>query len=303
MMQTAQWSRCVPRWASQVVSSRLATAHTLGIAQRPYRFAKQVPYQSFSTQTSRVAEKFTDSPNQQTSEIVAQYVGPMRLAYSRLKLFSLSSLSVAAIFAPIFLLYPGQLEMAARLGISLTTLGASSVSTALISWIGAPYVGHMSLRRSPSGTQPAHYITDGINDLMLDETPSDPVTHANEAYYLEMATLSWNMRSLKTIVYSPSLLRSTSRPLATWELPSLPPPLLLDQGVDQQSDYTVSKLVAETIDVTKNKVVGRWWARWRVSPTNGDAMEFQGTCEPEKAPVRYFYVDETKLGPEWQVLE
>mgnify|MGYP006948644541 FL=1 len=246
---------------------------------------------------------YSTPPPARSSGIAAQYIGPMRTAYYRLKLFSLSSLSVAAIFAPIFVLYPSKLEMAARLGISLTTLGASSASTALISWIGSPYVGHMTLRRSPPDAEPAHYLSDGVNELVLDDTPSDLRTHANEPYYLEIATLSWHMRSLKTVVYSPSLLRATTRPLATWELPSLPPPLLLDQGVEQTSDYTVSKLVAETIDINKGKVVGRWWARWRVTPNSGEAMEFQGTCEAEKSPVRYFYVDETKLGEEWQVLE
>lgn len=281
----------VPRTACAGAYMRLGSP---GYARMPLMPA--TPMRVYSTEQEMHAA-------QSKTNMTAQYIGPMRMAYYRLKLFSLSSLSVAAIFAPIFMLWPHKMEMAARLGITVTTLGASSVSTALISWIGSPYVGHMTLRRSATDSVPMHYISDGVNEVVLEDTPSDPRIHASEPYYLEMATLSWNMRSLKTMVYSPSLLRATTRPLATWELPALPPPLLLDQGVEQRDEHTVSKLVAETVDVTRGKVIGRWWARWRVTPTDGEAMEFSGTCEGEGSPVRYFYVDETQLGDEWRVLE
>ncbi|WFD32703.1 hypothetical protein MSPP1_003753 [Malassezia sp. CBS 17886] len=225
------------------------------------------------------------------TNIVAQYVGPFRKVYARLKLFSLSSLSVAAVFAPIFVFLPHKMEIAARLGIALTTLGASGLSTGLISWIGGPYVGHM------------HFISDGIAVAALDATPSDPGMHAGDQYYLELATLSWNMRSLKTTVYVPSLLRATTRPLATWELPALPPPLVLEDSATQ-AEQTVSRLVAETVDMSRGKVVGRWWARWRITPrSDGSSAEFQGTCDAEGSPVRYFYVDESLLGEDWKFLE
>lgn len=234
----------------------------------------------------------------------AQYVGPMRMAYYRLKLFSLSSLSVAAVFAPLFMLWPHSMEMVPRLGIAATTLGASMVSTGMISWIGAPYVGHMTMRRSSEGAVPLHYVSKGETaEAVLDDTPSDPSRHASEKYYLELATLSWHMRSLKTTVYAPSMLRPTTRMLATWELPESPMPLTIEHP-GQVGDHTVSSLVAETVDVSSGKVVGRWWARWRISPTSDDApMAFEGVCEAEGKPVRYFYVDENKLGDEWRVLE
>lgn len=234
---------------------------------------------------------------------VAQYVGAWRMSYYRLKLFSLSSLGVAAMFAPLFILWPHKLEMAARLGIAVTTLGASATSTALISWIGAPYVGHMTLRRADPGSRPLHYISDGVSDVVLDDTPSDPPRHASDKYYLEIATLSWHMRSLKTTVYAPSLLRPSTRAFASWELPTTPPPLTID---DPQSvgAHTVSSLVAETVDVSRGKVVGRWWARWRITPSeDAGPASFTGTCECEGKPVRYFYVDESRLGDEWRVLD
>lgn len=275
--------------ATRVCSARLATprvgAPSLAVLSRVYSTEKEM-----QAAASR-------------SNMVAQYVGPMRTSYFRLKLFSLSSLSVATIFAPIFLLWPHKMEMAARLGITATALSASSVSTAMISWIGSPYVGHMTLCRSDPDAEPMHYISEGGNAVVLDDTPSDTRAHASEPYYLELATLSWHMRALKTTVYAPSLLRATTRPLATWELPSLPPPLLIDQGADQKTAHTVSKLVAETVDVSRGKVTGRWWARWHVTPTDGEAMEFAGTCESEGSPVRYFYIDETQLDDDWRVLE
>ena len=234
---------------------------------------------------------------------VAQYVGPMRMAYYRLKLFSLSSLSVAALFAPVFLLWPHKMELAARVGIVATTLGASSVSTALISWIGSPYVGHMTLRRADPHAEPLHYISDSIKDTVLDDTPSDPTRHASEKYYMEIATLSWHMRSLKTTVYAPSLLRAASRPLATWELPETPPPITIDAPASV-GDHTISSLVAETVDVSSGRVVGRWWARWRITGVDSsEPVAFEGSCESEGKPVRYFYVDETQLGEAWRVLD
>ncbi|PKI84983.1 hypothetical protein MVES1_000806 [Malassezia vespertilionis] len=243
------------------------------------------------------------STEEQKTGIAAMYVGSMRVLYYRLKLFSLSTLSVASVFAPLFVLWPSSIETVGRIGIAATTLAASGTSTALISWIGAPYVGHMTLRRSSPNATPMHYLSDGTNMLLLDDSPSDPKVHASEPYILELATLDWRMRSLKTTVYSPSLLRKTERAFASWELPPSPPPLLLDQGVDQRDSYTVSKLVAETVDVSGGKVRGRWWARWRVDPNDDQATECAGTCEAEGTPVRYFFVDESRLGDDWRVIQ
>ncbi|KOS14311.1 hypothetical protein Malapachy_4248 [Malassezia pachydermatis] len=272
-------------WSLRSASSRLA---------RPMLHQRVcVPVRTF--QQSAVPRTKTNA--------VAQYVGPFRMAYYRIKLFSLSSLAVASIFAPVFVLWPHKMEMAARLGIAATTLGASSVSTGLISWIGSPYVGHMTLRKAEPDAAPLHYMTESANERLLDDTPSDPSRHASEKYYLEIATLSWHMRSLKTTVYAPSLLRPTTRALATWELPEMPNPLTIEHP-KLVGEHTVSSLVAETVDVSSGKVIGRWWARWRVSPTESDEpMAFEGVCESEGKPVRYFYVDEAQLGDEWRVLE
>lgn len=249
------------------------------------------------------ATSYVRAESTAANRAVAQYVGPMRKMYYRVKLFSLSSLSVATIFGPIFLAFSHKMELAARIGIAATTVGASAVSTGLISWMGAPYVGHMTLRRSNSHAQPLRYLSDETKEMALDDTPSDPLRHASDKYYLEIATLSWNMRSMKTTIFAPSLLRATSRPLATWELPDIPPPITIDASSPVE-EHTISSLVSETVDVSSGKVIGRWWARWRVSDVSStEPVAFEGTCESEGKPVRYFYVDESQLGDEWRVLE
>ena len=236
------------------------------------------------------------------SNVVATYIGPMRRSYYRLKLLSLSSLAVSTVFAPIFIAIPNKFDIIARTALTLSTVGASGISTALISWIGGPYVGHMTLRRSSPGYEPRHYITDGPADVILDDLLSDPNLHASDGYYLEIATLGWSMRSLKTTVFAPSLLRMTTRPFATWELPDLPPALTVDENsVRSDKERTVSKLISETVDVTSGRVIGRWWARWRVHP-GVDVAEFSGTSEAEGSPSVHFYVDESLLGDEWRVL-
>ena len=62
--------------------------------------------------------------------------------------------------------------------------------------------------------------------------------------------------------------------------------------------------MAETVDVSSGRVVGRWWARWRISGVDSsEPVAFEGSCESEGKPVRYFYVDETQLGEAWRVLD
>ncbi|WFD34851.1 hypothetical protein MCUN1_001695 [Malassezia cuniculi] len=269
----------------------------LALASRCAR-APVVPCQPLPS--SIVRQLSTESRDR--SNVVATYIGPMRRGYYRLKLLSLSSLAVSTVFVPIFIAVPTKVELAARVALSLSTVGASSISTALISWIGGPYVGHMTLRRSMPGYEPLHYISDGPGDVVLDDLPSDPNAHASEGYYLELATLGWSMRSLKTTIFTPSLLRVTTRPFATWELPILPPALTVDEKmIKSTKEHTVSKLISETVDVSSGKVIGRWWARWRVQP-GADVAEFSGTCEAEGSPSVHFYVDESLLGDEWRVL-
>ena len=285
------WMRCVRRAPGAV---------------RPVPALPPLATRAVSTEQAPrvVRDERAETGAPKSGKLLAQYIGPARKLYYRLKLFSLTSLSVSALFAPVFLFATSKLEMAARVAIVATTLGASSVSTALISWIGAPYVGHMSLRRCHTDSEPLHYVSEGASDVVLDDTPSDPSVHAGDGYYLEIATLNWRMRSIKTTVYSPALLRTTSRPFASWAPPAPPQPLPVDtNATPTETEDTAAQLVAETVDVPSKRVIGRWWARWRVFPQEAKGLvEFDGTCDAEGRPVRHFYVDEQQLGDEWRVL-
>lgn len=267
---------------------------------RPSMYARFAVSKYAPVRPSIVRTLSTDARDR--SNAVATYIGPMRRGYYRLKLLSITSLAASTVFAPVFIAVPTKVDLAVRVALTLSTVGASSVSTALISWIGGPYVGHMTLRRSEPGYEPLHYISDRPTDVQLDDLPSDPNVHASDGYYLEIATLGWSMRSLKTTVYTPSLLHVSTRAFATWELPHRPPALKVNGGVSRsQKEHTVSKLISETVDISSGRVIGRWWARWRVAPES-DTTEFTGTCEAEGRPAVHFYVDESLLGDEWRVL-
>ena len=77
------------------------------------------------------------------TRVLATYEGPLSATFRRLKLFSLGSLALASVLTPVLLLAPGEISMAGRVGLCITALATSGVSTALIAWIGTPYVGTM----------------------------------------------------------------------------------------------------------------------------------------------------------------
>ncbi len=120
--------------------------------------------------------------------------------------------------------------MAGRVGLCITALATSGVSTALIAWIGTPYVGSMRLLRpSPSSSSAA-------------------AGEEVEKVVMELNTVSWRLRPQRTLVYEPTFLRPTSRPFAAWEITNTPPPLTIPQ-----QEAEVHKKVAETFDVKTGK--------------------------------------------------
>ncbi|PWN23891.1 hypothetical protein BCV69DRAFT_279800 [Microstroma glucosiphilum] len=229
------------------------------------------------------AEKPAETPQ---PEVLATYTGPMAATFYRLKLFSLGSLTLASAFTPVFLLAASDLSLAGRLGLSATAIVTSVVSTALVAWIGKPYVGRMSLMPAPA-----------------DGKGQEPII---EAY-----TITWRIRTLQTRIYQPSLIRPTSRPFASWELPENPggvfhlPQSSSGDGSGANEDRI---LVSETFDAKSGKVVGKWWAE-RVAGTasnsgKGAQGEFkeEARCFAEGKPVRHFQVHEELLGEEWRIL-
>lgn len=266
--------------------------------------SRQLLRLSSATSLSRWHSRFPSARNLHTDSgassdqshaepALATYEGPLRNTFTRLKLFSLGSLGLASALVPIFLFASAALTMPARIGLCATALVTSGTSTALIAWIGATYVGTMALRPRSASKGETGAGKGGIVGGTTEET--QPI--------LEMTTVDWRLRGLHTVVYAPSFLRATSRPFATWELSSSPVPLKLSAS-HVPADLPPT-LVAETIDVKKGVVVGRWWARWRSDARTrleDGTWAVEGVCEAEGKPVRYFNVHEELLGEEWKVL-
>lgn len=209
------------------------------------------------------------APASERSSVLATYEGPLARTFTRLKLFSLGSLGLASMLTPILLLAPGEISLAGRVGLSVTALATSGVSTALIAWIGTPYVGAMRLLPLPQGK-----------------------------VAIELETVSWRLRPQRTLVYEPHFLRPTSRPFAAWEIANSAPTVRLAEG------ESVEKLVAETFDVKTGKSLGKWIAKWDGSTRTKDGEEWKavGRVEVKGRPTRYFNVHEELLGDDWQVL-
>ncbi|GAC96898.1 hypothetical protein PHSY_004482 [Pseudozyma hubeiensis SY62] len=211
-------------------------------------------------------------PSSSDSKVLATYTGPLSRTFTRLKLFSLGSLGLATILTPILLLAPGEISLIGRMGLSLTALATSGVSTALIAWIGTPYVSSMRL-----------------------------VSIASQEPVMELDTVSWNLRARKTLVYEPTFLRPTSRPFASWEITNTPPAITTG-GVEGM----VEKKIAETFDVKTGKSLGEWIVKYNseVKQKAEQAGEWKtvGKVEVKGKPTRYFNVHEELLDEHWQVL-
>lgn len=239
------------------------------LSSSPRRLNSSQPSSSPAKPTTQATIKGTTAPPTHSSTLLASYLGPMSKTFYRLKLFSMTSLLFASSLTPVFLLAPAaDVTLAARVGIVCMALGTSGVSTALVAWIGAPYVGRMGLVRKGEG----------------------------EGVAIEANTLTWRLRPLQTTIVRPELIRPTSRPFANWELPEEPgvvdglDEVLAKSGSAQQRRF----LVAETRDLKTNRVVGSWWG------TVDEAGQVK--CVAEGKPVRHFQVHEELLGDEWRIL-
>jgi hypothetical protein len=85
------------------------------------------------------------------------YNGPLAPTFRRLKLFSLSSLTLSFALTPFLFIIESSLPASARIALAGTALGTSGISTYLVAWCGRPYVA--TLNRIPSSDNPdAPYI-------------------------------------------------------------------------------------------------------------------------------------------------
>lgn len=165
------------------------------------------------------------------------YHGPLTQTFRRLKIFSLASLGLTFTMAPFLFVVESSLPVSARIFLTATAISTSSISTALVSWCGAPYV--VDLRR----------LTPAENGGMQG---------------VEMTTLTLTLRKLTTRVYDSDFLVETSRPFAKWELP-----LAIQLAPSNEDSIAAGKAgspgeeetVAETLN-DKGDVIGRWIVKW-----------------------------------------
>jgi hypothetical protein len=165
------------------------------------------------------------------------YHGPLAQTFRRLKIFSLATLGLTCTMAPFLFIVESSLPMSARVFLTATAISTSTISTALVSWCGAPYV--VDLRR----LTPAE--NGGIEGI-------------------EMTTLTLTLKKLTTRVYDADFLVETNRPFAKWELPlaiQLPPSDEDNTAAGKAGAPGEEETVAETLN-DRGEVIGRWIVKW-----------------------------------------
>ncbi len=168
------------------------------------------------------------------------YHGPLTTTYRRLKIFSLSTLSLTFAVTPLIFIIEttSSLPVVARFALAGMAMAASGVSTALVAWVGRPYVATLRWLK-PEGAQAAG---------------------SGNALEMTTYTLAWHQRI--TTVYDTAFLVPTSRPFATWELAEgfkLPE----DEVERARAEGLIPR--EETIAETRNKageVLGSWVVSW-----------------------------------------
>lgn len=220
-------------------------------------------------------------------DVLADYKAPLAKTFYRLKLFSLSSLCAAIGLTPALLFAPAEVGLAGRVGLCATALATSGASTAIFAWIGKPYVGGMRL------------LTEGATGAMHSKDAKDAALPVSDSMArlelhksspaIEALTTDWRLRKLRTIIYEPSLIRPTSRPLATWELALTPP------ANEDGQHFPITKLVAATHLAKTGQLIGRQWVTWPQKSVPGRST-VQGNL------VRHFTIHEELLDEKWKIL-
>ncbi|KAH7334830.1 hypothetical protein B0J17DRAFT_601669 [Rhizoctonia solani] len=212
---------------------RVALSSLLRASSRPSRFRAPTNICLRATQTrcfhastySRTQQKLNNETSVSKRTDVF-YQGPLSTTFRNLKLFSLSSLSLASALTPFIFIIDAPLSASARIALAATALGTSISSTALIAWCGKPYV--VSMRKTPG---------------------SDAV---------ELITTDAFLRQRSTTVLDPRFFQSTSRPFATWELPES---FTADSNPDSQRLAGSTEPIAVTRDSSGN-VIGQCVVEW-----------------------------------------
>ncbi|KAI0776249.1 hypothetical protein BD413DRAFT_527706 [Trametes elegans] len=218
---------------------------------------------SASTETRPKPAEDTLAEAVQVEEV---YYGPLATTFRRLKILSLSSLTLTFALTPfIFVLETtSSVPLSGRAALAAIAMATSSVSTALVAWCGRPYV--TTLR-------------------VLESAPAAAAAGGGRA--VEMTTLTLGLHKRVTTVYDPAFLVPTSRPFATWELAEA-----FRLAEPEAADARARGLIPreETVAETKTAdgaVIGRWVVSWDEHGV--------GTCREVGKVPRYFNVHQELL--------
>lgn len=186
------------------------------------------------------------------------YQGPLALTYRRLKLFSLSSLALSFTISPFFFLVESSLPFSVRLILVGITLGASSIPTALVAWVGKSYVTAIH-RMPPPPPSPS------AGSEVVKEAEAEAAAGGS---LLELTTLNMFLQPRITRIYDPAFIADTDRPFAKWELADmvqLPQDEMVQLPQEEMQKAVPEpgseETVAETMD-REGRVLGRWIVRW-----------------------------------------
>ncbi|PIL33506.1 hypothetical protein GSI_04129 [Ganoderma sinense ZZ0214-1] len=186
------------------------------------------------------------------------YHGPLTTTFRRLKILSLSSLTLTFALTPfIFVLETtSSVPVMGRFALAGIAMATSGVSTFLVAWCGRPYV--TAMRRLPDGPRA-----------------------------VEMTTLTLGLHRRVTTVFDTAFLVPTSRPFATWELAeAFKLPEADVAGARTEGLIPREETIAET-RTRDGGLLGRWVVSW---DENG-----VGTCKEVGRVARYFNVHQELL--------
>ena len=136
------------------MSSRVLLTRRLGPGPPPYIRSNYLPFHSsllkrpcslaFPVQ-HRCLSTPSSTHTKQSLEPAGEFVynGPLASTFRRLKIFSLSSLTLSCTLAPFMLLMESNLPTAARLAVASIAVGTSGISTGLVGWCGKSYVAEL----------------------------------------------------------------------------------------------------------------------------------------------------------------
>ena len=198
----------------------------------------------------KLSSKPDGSEKESISPVLLEYRGIYADSYKKLKAFSLSSLALATMVTPFMFFIDSSVSVGGRAVLGVIAMSTSSLSTALIAWVGSSYVAHL---RVDGGRR------------------------------LEFTTTTLFLRNVKTVVYDPMFLEAAGEYFIKVRLRTairIPMAEVKRQGMILEDGQ--EETVAETLD-SKGNIQGWWAVRWR---REGDAG-FVGECRAVGKVKRY----------------